>query len=149
MEREREDAMRTDFAERVRLNEELFHAEYLDRWDSGSDEQARRRDEINARWSAGPDAEQWSYLGKAHRSWSWDPEQMRDYMDWLDHYRDLGHEMVDEVRRRSLEQTQELSGNTFQVGYESNTADAARFTPEVPLPVFGAARRVRKIERGR
>ncbi|MFD6156386.1 hypothetical protein ACFWF7_38695 [Nocardia sp. NPDC060256] len=149
MEREHEDAMRTDFAERVRLNEELFHAENLGSWDSDSDEQARRRDEINSRWSAGPHAEQWAYLNKAHHSWEWDPKLTRDYMDWLDHYRRLGHEMVDDIQRRSLEQTQELSGNTFQVGYERNAPDVARFTADTPVPVFGTARQRLGIERGR
>ncbi|MEU7141710.1 hypothetical protein ABZ942_19825 [Nocardia sp. NPDC046473] len=149
MEREHEEAMRVDFAEHTRLNAELFHAEYLDRWDADTDEQARQRDQIHERWSASPHAEQWNYLRKAHHGWGLHPDRTRQFMDWVEHYRDLGHDQVTDVQRRSLEQARELAGETFPVDYERNAPDVARFTPQTPVPVFGAARQRRGIERGR
>ncbi|WP_107656041.1 hypothetical protein [Nocardia suismassiliense] len=149
MEREHEEAMRVDFAELVRLRDEVFHAEDLGQPASEIDRLADQRYDIDARWLGSPHHEDWRYLHTAYNDWVRAPEATRRFLDWIEHYRDLGHEQVSQVQQRSLEQARELAGETFQVDYERNAPDVARFTPDTPVPVFGAARQRRGIERGR
>ncbi|PXX66927.1 hypothetical protein DFR70_103682 [Nocardia tenerifensis] len=147
MEPEHEDAMRTDFAELVRLRDEVLHAEVLDRPNSEVKALDDQRHNLEQRWSNGPHAQAWKHLCSAYRDWERNPERVRQFLAWTEHYRDIGHERLTAVEQRNIEQARELSGNTFHVDYERNAPDAARFTPEMPVPAFGPVRR--RIERGR
>ncbi|MFE3195019.1 hypothetical protein ACFXHA_38855 [Nocardia sp. NPDC059240] len=149
MEFEHEEAMRTDFAERIRLTYERNHAEF--ELGATPDElagidAARRR--IEQAWEAGPHSRDWRYLGIAFRTWACAPEDARQHLEWARYYRDeVGQDQLDPVQWRSLEQAQELSGNTFEVDYERNGPDTYRHAPGTPILEFGNTRR--QIERGR
>ncbi|WP_191094281.1 hypothetical protein [Nocardia colli] len=147
MEHEHEDAMRTDFAELVRLRDEVVHAEVSDCPDTEVEALDDQRHTLDQRWTNGPHSEAWQHLCAAYTNWEQDPEGVRRFLAWTEHYREIGYEQLTAVERRNIEQARELSGNTFHVDYERNAPDAARFTPEVPVPAFGPARR--RIERGR
>ncbi|WP_378736702.1 hypothetical protein [Nocardia brasiliensis] len=147
MEREHEEAMRADFAELVRLRHEVFHAEDSGQPAAEIDRLDYQRYDIDTRWMKSPHHTEWGYLHTAYNDWVRAPHATRRFLDWVEHYRELGHEQVTEVEQRSLEQARELAGETFQVDYERNTPDAARFTPETPVPTFGRTRQ--SVERRR
>ncbi|MFF0495758.1 hypothetical protein ACFYU5_05085 [Nocardia aobensis] len=107
MQREHEEAMRAEFAERVslenkRLDPATTDAE-LDRiWERTSD--------INERWAAGPHAEQWEFLNDAYYDWQRSPQVMERVRADLAHNQAQGDPGgFDEVQMRSIEQTRQLT----------------------------------------
>ncbi|MFD0000159.1 hypothetical protein [Nocardia sp. NPDC127526] len=150
MQPEHEEAMRADFAERVRLIDEVYHAEHLDATSQEIEQYHRGIDRLDTAWSQGPHQQEWHYLRIAYTSWTRDANGARQHLDWARYYRDeIGQDQLTAVQWRSIEQAQELSGNTFAVDYERNAPDTYRCAPGTPIPKFGADRDRAPIERER
>ncbi|MFD0362731.1 hypothetical protein ACFQZZ_14905 [Nocardia sp. GCM10030253] len=103
MEKEHEEAMRTDYTTYVELGRQMYQP-------STSDAEIQLIDlqqQILAdRWEAGPHAEHWNYLDDAHEDWRRAPDTMRRFMDNIDHNDGYG---VSEVERRSQQQARTLT----------------------------------------
>ncbi|WP_433562321.1 hypothetical protein ACQP1O_33220 [Nocardia sp. CA-151230] len=143
--------MRTDFAERVRLTGEIDHATYelAATPQELADLDARRR-QLDSAWETRPHSRDWHYLNTAFRTWAYAPEHGRQHLEWARYYRDeVGQDQLTAVQWRSIEQAQELSGNTFDVPYERNAPDTYRCAPGTPIPKFGADRQRPPIEHQR
>ncbi|QVI22905.1 hypothetical protein KHQ06_08055 [Nocardia tengchongensis] len=109
-----------------------------------------QRNRLDGFWYRGPHAEQWRYLNRAFSTWAFAPEEARKHFEWAEYYRDeIGQDQLTAVQWRSVEQAQELSGNTFQVDYERNAPDTYRCAPGTPILRFGADRDRPPIERER
>ncbi|QLY34002.1 hypothetical protein [Nocardia huaxiensis] len=150
MEPEHEEAMRADFAECVRLTDEIYHAEHLGATNQELDQYERSINRLGTAWTQGPHHEEWHYLRRAFAAWTSDPDAARRHLEWARYCRDeVGQDQLTAVQWRSIEQAQELSGNTFAVDYERNAPDVYRCAPGTPIPKFGADRDRAPIERSR
>ncbi|WP_330183840.1 hypothetical protein OHB26_09545 [Nocardia sp. NBC_01503] len=142
--------MRSDFAEHVRLTDELAHAMNQRATQPEIDDISRRRTQIDTGWYTGPHATDWRHLNLAFETWQFAPEQARRHLSWAQYYRDeVGQDQLTPVQWRNIEQAQELSSNTFEVDYERNAPDAYRWSPDTPTPTFGTDRPHRSIQRER
>ncbi|MEU7141708.1 hypothetical protein ABZ942_19815 [Nocardia sp. NPDC046473] len=100
MEREHEEAMRTEFVAADRLNAKAFRDHYAGRCtETEFQQQIEQGAEIDDRWVTGPYREQWIFLRNACDGWHLNPERMQ---------RELAADGLDDVQRRSLEQAQEI-----------------------------------------
>ncbi|MVU79483.1 hypothetical protein GPX89_19820 [Nocardia sp. ET3-3] len=150
MQPEHEEAMRVDFAERVRLTDEMGLALQTSATEAELADLDMQRNSIDIGWYRGPHAKDWRYLNIAFNTWAFAPEQARQHLDWAKYYRDeVGQDQLTPLQWRSIEQAQELSGNTFEVPYERNAPDTYRCAPGTPILRFGADRDRPPIERGR
>ncbi|MGW0247982.1 hypothetical protein ACWDYH_15250 [Nocardia goodfellowii] len=103
MEREHEEAMRTDFTTYSELGQQMSRPSVTDREIQYLD---LERQFVAERWEAGPHAEHWNYLEEAYRDFDERPDTMRRFCDNLDHNDGFG---LTDVQRRSLEQARTLT----------------------------------------
>ncbi|MGW5572634.1 hypothetical protein ACWEVD_15630 [Nocardia thailandica] len=80
MQREHEEAMRTDFDQYVDLSDQMDHG--LTRYDNPITEEqitaiGDQQEAVQDRWRNGPHAQHWNYLEDAHHDWRQAPDTMR------------------------------------------------------------------------
>lgn len=108
MQREHEEAMRTDFDHYVDLHDQTDHG--LIRHDNPITEQQLldihdQREALSARWRNGPHAEHWGYLDDAHHDWRQAPDTMRRMNEDIAHNDGWG---VTDIEARSQAQAAAL-----------------------------------------
>ncbi|NKY48374.1 hypothetical protein [Nocardia cerradoensis] len=112
MQREHEEAMRAEFAEKVALERTMFNAGVTD---AEFDRMSRRSNDIDNRWASGPHAEHWAFLGDAHHDWQHNPETMERFRADIAHNLATdGHVGLSDVQVRSLEQARTLTQQQSQ-----------------------------------
>ncbi|MGY1946164.1 hypothetical protein [Nocardia asiatica] len=139
MEREHEEAMRTEFAEYTKLTEQMYRP---DATDTDIDRITQQRSEIGQRWGEGPHAEHWSYLSDAYEDWRQAPDTMLRFLDNIDHN---GGEGVTDVQHRSLRQAGQLAGRDSEKVRDAARRYIDRATSQQSTPRSGRG----QIERGR
>ncbi|CAM4487059.1 hypothetical protein NONI108955_34325 [Nocardia ninae] len=107
MEREHEEAMRTEFTECVELwratePSEVSQADYNKAHDA--------IDRIDHRWQTGPHAEHWHYLNDAFEDWRRNPQTMRRFLDGVSYDRASGnHDGMTDTQYRSQLQARDVT----------------------------------------
>ncbi|BCK57396.1 hypothetical protein [Nocardia wallacei] len=106
MEREHEEAMRREFAERVELNHSAYRSGVTEQQMDALYDHSRQ---YNQRWLNGPHAEHWQFLDDAYHDWRDRPDTMRRLTENLRHGRATGDNGgFTDVQYRSVEQAGRL-----------------------------------------
>ncbi|WP_306359519.1 hypothetical protein [Nocardia sp. CC227C] len=107
MEREHEEAMRTEFAAQAERWRTAYEPGVTE---AKLDEIYRTASECDQRWQTGPHAEHWQYLTDAYSDWRARPDTMNRLLDDVEHNRAQGWDGgVTDIQRRSLHQTRDLA----------------------------------------
>ncbi|MFE3958598.1 hypothetical protein ACFXPS_31045 [Nocardia sp. NPDC059091] len=107
MYREHEEAMRSEFYERVGIGLTALAPGITD---GQADEIYRRVGEFDRRWLSGPHAQEWAFLDAAYTDWRDQPQLMAKFVEDLrvnpTVYVDYG---LTDVQRRSLDQARTIA----------------------------------------
>ncbi|MFI7528605.1 hypothetical protein [Nocardia salmonicida] len=114
MQREHEEAMRTDFERFVDLADQMDHS--LTRRDQPITEEqviaiGDQQEQLQDRWRNGPHAEHWRYLEDAHDDWRQAPQTMRRFHENLAHN---GEFDLDDINMRSQAQAAALHARSTE-----------------------------------
>lgn len=107
MEREHEEAMRTDYTTYAELGRQMHRPSTNEAEIQLIDLQQQI---VADRWETGPHANHWGYLDGAHEGWRADPELMQRRLHGMEYAEGNGYEPgLTDVELRSQEQARDLA----------------------------------------
>ncbi|MGW4849122.1 hypothetical protein [Nocardia brasiliensis] len=107
MNREHEEAMRTEFTEIARMREHALRASTPE---TEMNDLFARVEATHQRWNAGAHTEHWHYLDGAHEDWRRRPETMARFLDGVDYDRTSGYrDGMTDIEYRSQCQARDLT----------------------------------------
>ncbi|MBF5001776.1 hypothetical protein IRT45_32115 [Nocardia sp. BSTN01] len=106
MNREHEEMMRREFAERAELDQSAYRSGVTE---EQMDQIYSKSCEYDKRWLNGPHAEHWQFLDDAYHDWKDNPQAMERMRADIAHNQQQGNEIgLTDVQLRSMDQSRTL-----------------------------------------